>query len=44
MYDCGDDDDDDNDNGNGEEEEEASRTVEDVERLGSSTTRNPLLR
>ncbi|ESW20898.1 hypothetical protein PHAVU_005G023800 [Phaseolus vulgaris] len=42
MYECGDDDDDDNDDG--EEEEEASRIVEDVERLGSSTARNPLLR
>ncbi|CAJ1958903.1 unnamed protein product [Sphenostylis stenocarpa] len=34
MYECGDDD----------EEEEDSRRVEDVERLGSSTGTNPLLR
>ncbi|KAK7334655.1 hypothetical protein VNO80_26416 [Phaseolus coccineus] len=39
MYECGDD----NDNGD-VEEEEASRIVEEVERLGSSTARNPLLR
>ncbi|QCD95614.1 hypothetical protein DEO72_LG6g308 [Vigna unguiculata] len=39
MYECGDDDD-----NNGNDEVEASRSVEDVVRLGSSTARNPLLR
>ncbi|WVY99656.1 hypothetical protein V8G54_025726 [Vigna mungo] len=41
MYECGDDDDNDND---GQDEVEGSRSVEDVERIGSSTARNPLLR
>ncbi|XP_027940050.1 uncharacterized protein LOC114194157 [Vigna unguiculata] len=39
MYECGDDDD-----NNCNDEVEASRSVEDVVRLGSSTARNPLLR